>query len=300
MAFDNYCKYLAEQYPHHFASWLLGESLSASTQVEVLKTELSVSPIEVLKTELNVEPIRADAILLLRNQKSILHIEFQTIPASVPPMPLRMLDYGVRIYREYNLPISQFVIYLRETTEEIPNEFKSENTWHRYHVMKLWEQDKQVFMGHTGLLPLAALTRTETPGELLEEVATRTRELPPNQEKSTLLMCAALLAGLRFDKEVIMSVLREDILKESVIYQDIIDQGLQRGMQQGIVQGIHVGKAEMLVNILKHRFQDFSLVDERHIVTLNSMQLDSLSLAILDFHQLSDLQVWLEKNPYKM
>lgn len=300
MAFDNYCKYLAEQYPHHFASWLLGEPLSKS------------SPIEVLKTELNVEPIRADAILLLRNQRSILHIEFQTIPASVPPMPLRMLDYWVRLYREYNLPISQFVVFLRETAEEIPNEFKSENTWHRYHVIKLWEQDKQAFMEHTGLLPLAALTRTETPHELLAEVATRTRELPPNEEKSTLLMCAALLAGLRFDKEVIMSVLREDILKESVIYQDIIEQGLKRGMQQGmqqgiqqgmqqgLVQGIHVGKAEMLINILKHRFQDFSSEDERHIASLNSMQLDSLSLAVLDFHQLSDLQIWLEKNPYKM
>ena len=97
-----------------------------------------------------------------------------------------------------------------------------------------------------------------------------------------------------------MSVLREDILKESVIYQDIIEQGLQRGMQQGIVQGIHVGKAEMLVNILNYRFQDFSLEDERHIVSLNSMQLDSLSLAILDFHQLADLETWLQKNPYKM
>ena len=292
MAFDNYCKYLAEQYPHHFASWLLGESLAENSLIEVLKTEL------------NVEPIRADAILLLRNQRSILHIEFQTIPASVPPMPLRMLDYWVRLYREYELPITQFVIFLRETAEEIPNEFKSENTWHRYHIIKLWEQDKQAFMEHTGLLPLAALTRTEIPKELLEEVAARTRELPPNQEKSTLLMCAALLAGLRFDKEVIMSVLREDILKESVIYQDIIEQGLkqgvQQGVQQGIVQGIHVGKAEMLINILKHRFQDFSSEDERHIISLNSMQLDSLSLAVLDFHQLSDLQIWLEKNPYKM
>ena len=284
MAFDNYCKYLAEQYPHYFASWLLGETLSKNAQVEVLKTELSV------------EPIRADAILLIRNRGEILHLEFQTNPASVPPMPLRMLDYWVRLYREYNLPIRQFVIYLRETSEEIPSEFKSENTWHRYHVMKLWEQDKQAFLENTGLLPLAALTRSEKPKDLLEEVATRTRELPPNQEKSTLLMCAALLAGLRFDKEVIMSILREDILKESVIYQDIIDQGLQRGMQQGI----HVGKAEMLINMLKHRFQNFSSEDERQITSLNSMQLDSLSLAVLDFHQLSDLQIWLEKNPYKM
>lgn len=283
MPYDNLCKYLAEQYPHHFASWLLGERVSAATKIEVLKTELSK------------EPIRADALLLLR-QQAILHLEFQTTPLSRPPLPLRMLDYWVRIHREYELPITQFAIFLRETNEAIVDEFRAQNTWHRYHVMKLWEQDKQPFLDNIGLLPLAPLTRTESPDELLAEVAERTRQLPLNQEKSSLLMCAALMAGLRFNKEVIMNALREDILQESSIYQDIIQQGLQQGMQQGMQQG----KAEMLIHILKHRFEKLSAEDESQITALNLEQLDKLSIALLDFHQVSDMEIWLAQNSYQM
>ena len=283
MSYDNLCKYLAEQYPHHFASWLLGERVSTATKIEVLKTELSK------------EPIRADALLLLR-QQSILHLEFQTTPLSRPPLPLRMLDYWVRLHREYEMPITQFAIFLRETKEAIVDEFRAQNTWHRYNVMKLWEQDKQAFLDNVGLLPLAPLTRTESPEGLLAEVAERTRQLPLNQEKSSLLMCAALMAGLRFNKEVIMNALQEDILQESSIYQDIIQQGLQQGMQQGMRQG----KAEMLIHILKHRFENLSAEDESQITALNLEQLDKLSIALLDFHQVSDMEIWLAQNSYQM
>ena len=109
-------------------------------------------------------------------------------------------------------------------------------------------------------------------------------------------MCAALMAGLRFNKEVIMNALREDILQESSIYQDIIQQGLQQGMQQGMRQG----KAEMLIHILKHRFENLSAEDESQITALNLEQLDKLSIALLDFHQVSDMEIWLAQNSYQM
>jgi predicted transposase YdaD len=83
MAFDNLCKLLAEKYPDRFASWLLG-----SPQIAV----------EVLKTELSIEPIRADSVTFLQLQGRILHLEVQTKLESQSPLPLRMLDYWVRLY----------------------------------------------------------------------------------------------------------------------------------------------------------------------------------------------------------
>ena len=47
MSFDNVCKLLAEKHPADFARWLIGEE---PTEIEVLKTELSI------------EPIRADSV----------------------------------------------------------------------------------------------------------------------------------------------------------------------------------------------------------------------------------------------
>ena len=104
MSFDNVCKTLAEKYPTDFARWLLN--------VEAPK-------IEVLKTELSLEPIRADSVTFLRTQNRILHLEFQTIIQSTPAIPFRMLDYFVRLVRQYDVPVTQVVIFLQETSNEI-------------------------------------------------------------------------------------------------------------------------------------------------------------------------------------
>jgi len=84
MAFDNLCKLLSEKYPDRFATWILG---AAPASVKVLRTELSI------------EPIRADSVTLLQTQERILHLEFQVKLESDPPLPLRMLDYWVRLHR---------------------------------------------------------------------------------------------------------------------------------------------------------------------------------------------------------
>lgn len=98
MPFDNLCKYLSEKYPVSFATWLLGESPTT---------------IKVLKTELGIEPIRADYVTFLSTQERILHLEFQVRLATEPPLPLRMLDYWVRLYRRYRLPVTQVVVLLK-------------------------------------------------------------------------------------------------------------------------------------------------------------------------------------------
>jgi predicted transposase/invertase (TIGR01784 family) len=102
MSFDTTCRRLAEIFPEDFASWLLGRSIEL--------TELS-------PTELSLEPIRADSLILLQGEDTILHIEFQVDPKLVVPM--RLADYRLRIYRKFpNKTIHQVVIYLRETQSE--------------------------------------------------------------------------------------------------------------------------------------------------------------------------------------
>lgn len=44
-------------------------------------------------------------------------------------------------------------------------------------------------------------------------------------EQRNIAVSTALLAGLKLDKEVVERIMRSDIMRESVIYQDIIQQG---------------------------------------------------------------------------
>lgn len=105
MSFDNLCKLLAETYPANFATWLLG------------KTPTSI---KVLKTELSIEPIRADSVTFLATSERILHLEFQLNPMSKPPLPLRMLDYWVRLYRCYQLPVTRNLGYYLNSHQREP------------------------------------------------------------------------------------------------------------------------------------------------------------------------------------
>ncbi len=203
-----------------------------------------------------------------------------------------MLDYWVRSYRDYEIPVIQYAIFLCETNEEIPTEFRAPNTWHRYNVIKMWEQDPEPFLNTPGLLPLATLARSERPEALLEEIAELVMQVESVEQQRELVGCASLLAGLRFEKELIKSLFREEIMQESVIYQDII----QRGIRQGIQQGIQQGELMLVRRQLARRFGALTPEMEARICALETPLLDALSEALLDFQKPSDLEEWLARN----
>jgi predicted transposase/invertase (TIGR01784 family) len=287
MSFDNLCKFLSEKYPDRFANWLLGEMPTS---------------IEILKTELSLEPIRADYLTFLKTQDRILHIEFQVNFLSTPPLPLRMLDYWVRLHRLYRLPITQVLVLLKQPAAGtiIETEFRLEQTQHSYRVVCMWEQPPEVFLGDPGLLPLAVLAASENPQQLLTQVSQRVDMIESPGQRQEVAACSQVLAGLRFNKELIQGLFRERIMRESVIYQDILQEGLQTGLKQGLEQGLEQGKqqgeAALILRQLTRRLGTVAVppdVQER-ICGLSITQLEDLSEALLDFSQPADLVSWLE------
>jgi len=275
LSYDNACKYLAEQYPVEFANWLL----SVQSQ-----------DIQVLKTELTLEPIRADAVTFLQTANQILHIEFQTLPTSNPSIPFRMLDYSVRLKRQYRCDVEQVVIFLQATNDEIvfTEDYQDRTTSHRYRVIRLWEQDSAPFLANPGLLPLATLTQTDSPQALLAQVAEQVDRISEREQRQNIAGCAEILAGLRFEKDLIRQFFREEIMRESVIYQDI----LQRGLQQGRQEGRQAGEVALITRLLKRRLGEVdSLLIER-IRDLSLDRLEELGVALLDFSSVADLMAW--------
>ncbi|MEA5502444.1 DUF4351 domain-containing protein [Halotia wernerae UHCC 0503] len=154
---------------------------------------------------------------------------------------------------------------------------------YRYRVVRLWEQDSAPFLDNLALLPLAPLTKTDSPGALLSQVAQRVAKIPDRDERQNIAGCTEILAGLRFDKGLIRQFLREDIMQESVIYQDILQKGEQR-------------EAFRFLNcLLNRRFGEFdsSLIDR--VKVLSTEQLEALGEAFLDFSTISDLEAWLDQ-----
>lgn len=276
MSYDNTCKYLAENYPGEFVRWLL-------PGVE--------SDIQVLKTELNLEPIRADSVIFLQTSSQILHLEFQTSPTSTPPLDFRMLDYYTRLKRQYWCEIEQVLIFLQATSSEIVynTEYVDKKTRHEFRVIRLWEEDPTPLLTNVALLPLATLAQTDSPTDLLTQVVAAVDMIEETDERQNISACVQVLAGLRFDKNLIQQLFREEIMQESVIYQDILQKGLQQGEERG-------KKQEALALILRQlarRFGDIQPQIEQQIRTLSITQLEDLAEALLDFTSQSDLVNYL-------
>lgn len=280
--YDNLLKYLAERYPAPLASWLLGRPV---TEVRVLKSELSL------------QPIRADAVHLLEIDDEILHLEFETDPsASEPPLPLRQLDYFVRIHRRERKRVRQVVIALAETTALIPDEFRVGDTWHRYHVVRMWEQDAAPLLAHPGLWPLAVLAHTAQPEQLLIEIADKVSTMADQSQRNELTAAAGILAGLRFDRELVHHIFRREIMMQSVIYREIWEEGEQIGEQRGMQIGEQHGRVAVIQRQLTRRFGPLPAEMAAQLAVLSLPALDQLADTLLDFKSVDDLRHWLTQH----
>ena len=277
MSFDNLCKLLSEKHPTRFASWVLGAS-----QVSV----------EVLKTELSIEPIRADSVTFLRLQGQLLHLEFQTKLESNPPLSLRMLDYWVRLYRLYRLPITQVVVLLLPPADQtaIETAFVAPTTRHEYRVVRLWEEDPKLLLNDPALLPLAPLAAASDPQDLLQRVVQQVNQLEPTQRQEVSTY-TQILAGLKFEKDLIRQLFREDMMRESVIYQEILEEGQQEGRQEGQQEG----ERSLVLLLLEQRVGQLPQAERDRISALSLEQLEALALALLNFSSVLDLTTWLEQ-----
>jgi len=277
--YDDTCKFIAANFSKGLASWLRGKPI----ELTVLEP-----------TELFVEPIRADSVIFLQSEDIIAHVEFQTDPKK--DVPFRMADYYLRLFRCFpGKEIYQVVIYLRKTNSPLAriNTFELPQMQHRYNALRLWEVPTEELLASPGLLPLAVLSRTDNPVEVLEQVARMIESIPDKTQQSNIAAATAIMAGLVLDTMVIKRLLREEIMKESVMYQEIEAAGEARGFQQGLEQGRRK-EAALVLRQLGRRFGEIPRSLTEQIRSLSVERLENLGEALLDFQSLSELVSWLE------
>jgi predicted transposase/invertase (TIGR01784 family) len=273
--YDNTCKYLAENFPEDLSSWLLG---------------VRVSLVQMQPTELSVEPIRADSMILLTNHNLILHVEFQTVPDR--EMGFRMLDYRVRGHRKFpGRQMRQIVIYLTPTTSDLVSltTFELESTRHEFEVIRLWEQPSSIFLESVGLYPFASLAQTDQPELVLREVAARIEKIPESKLQADISAMSYILAGLVLDQDLVGRIIRRDIMRESVTYQEILAEGEVKGKTQGRIEEAK----SLTIRLLTRKLGNISPTLLAKIEALPLERLELLGEDLLDFTSIANLEQWL-------
>ena len=108
-------------------------------------------------------------------------------------------------------------------------------------------------------MPLAVLTQGQDAISRLREVAQALDTIEDRNLKANLTTATAVFGGLRVKPALIRTILRSEIMKESAVYQEILQEGEQRGLlkgkreveQLGLLKGKLEGKLEVAQKLLE-------------------------------------------------
>ncbi|MGB5594332.1 MAG: DUF4351 domain-containing protein, partial [Crocosphaera sp.] len=120
------------------------------------------------------------------------------------------------------------------------------------------------------------------------QIAQKIEQIDDFRQQSNVSASTAILAGLVLNKDIIQRLLREEIMKESVIYQEIKAEGREEGREEGRQEG----EANLVIRLLNRRFGQITADLLTQIRGLSVEQLEDLGEALLDFKSEEELQQW--------
>jgi predicted transposase YdaD len=251
---DSMMKRLVRRYAKHFVRWLVAEAVF----------------VRALDIELQNQQLFADALLevMLHGTSALLHIEFQAYDD--PEMATRLLEYNVLASRQYgHLPVYSYVIYLRKAGEvaasPLVRGFPTGEDVHHFFfgVIKLWEVPAEFLLQAEwlGVLPLVTLTRGGKRPEVVKEMIDQLA----SAEEYDLLAIARVVGGLVFKTEPELEWFRkrfsmfQDILRESWVYQEIVEEGVEKGREEERQHRIQDQQA-MFLGFIQLRFPELEVL----------------------------------------
>ncbi len=214
-----------------------------------LMDRLDFEFIEHVDSNLTTVEVRHMDILIkvmLEGQPVLIHCEIQTDDSVQPNMVRRNVGYLGRCYEKYGLPIYSFVLYLRSTAgHRDPGGYFQNVPGHRfiveYEVIRLNEVDGASILEarQPGLMPFTPLMKPPAGMSGLEwtrHCAAVTQSLPVDSAvRNNLVVELWVMSGLAHERPHLLTFIPEVIVRESSVYQMIIERGKQLGAKESTI-----------------------------------------------------------------
>lgn len=176
-------------------------------------------------------------------KRGLLHVELQLEVED--DIGERLAEYAIRLWRRDHLPVRSVAVFLRKSRTTPASPFviaweQQESLRYSFDVVRLWEipQDRVLATPEYTLWPLASLMAGVTAATTVR-VAERLATAPaPRQERSDLIGLLVGLAATPSSRRMLLDQLRrnpmiDELLRESGIAQEFIDQGREQGRLEG-------------------------------------------------------------------
>jgi predicted transposase YdaD len=239
---------------------------------------------------------------------SLIHVELQS--ANDVTMPLRMLEYYVRVYRLFNRFPSQILLYVGTAPLRMPAELIGPDLSFRYRAVDIrdLDGDRLLESDRVGDNVIAILARLHDRQQAVSRILTRIATLGP-AERETALTQLIRLAGLRrleeyVEREARKMPLLDDIMDNKVLgreYKRGRAEGLQEGELKGELKGKLTGQLEgklegklegeltILRRLVEKRFGPIPDWAEERLRSQSAAELEALSVGVLDAQSIEEL-----------
>lgn len=237
------------------------------------------------KTKLSGTQRQPDAVLDVQRygERFIVNPEIQSYQDT--KMADRLLLYHVLLWSEYKCPVRSYVIVLLKRAKMAPSPLlwtqpgeppglKTERIRFSYETIEMWEKHPEdlLYLKHVELLPLLPLTQG---GATREIVVVMFDRLAGEQYHEFALIgftfAAIMFRTLKQDSDLEWLEKRfrhmHDILRESPVYEWILDEGREEGIQQG-VQAMQ----QAAINMVIARFAELESLARVRISALRDLE----------------------------
>lgn len=175
--------------------------------------------------------------------------------------------------------------------------------FHQFQVIRLWEQDPEIFFTLPGLLPYAVLANNGDNEAMLRRVAVAIDEVVDSQQRSDLTAASSILAGLKLDETLIRNIFRSEIMMQSVIYRDMLESSrlqaeaeVRARVEVEVRERVEARERSLVQSLLVQKLGEIPANLMLQINGLDIDRVETLGLAMQGFDDLQDLESWLGSN----
>jgi predicted transposase/invertase (TIGR01784 family) len=109
----------------------------------------------------------------------------------------------------------------------------------------------ELFYRYPGLWPFAALGQTDSPERSLRRAVRKMNRIKDLEQQHEVLGAAYLLSGLVLDTKTISKIIRRDVMRESVTYQAVLEEGREEGLEKGREEGDRARGRQAALSLLR-------------------------------------------------
>ncbi len=205
----------------------------------------------------------------LEGEPTLIHREYQLHDSYPISIERRIAGYRGRCTEDNELPIRSYVIYFyppagrRDPGGYFKNvDVPGQRFISEYEVVRLYELEGGPLLEARppGLMPFLPLMQPPAGVDSvtwLRQCVETTRQLPLDTANiDNLLMATGIFGNLAHDSETIYTIISEEDMRQSSIFQHLMQQPLQEARQEGRELGARENSIEILIEVLDTRFDD--------------------------------------------